>query len=91
MNEPPLSSHPPRFPALDVLRGVAILGMVFSGMLPRDVYWPGWMYHTQVGPPNFQFTPSVAGITWVDLVFPFTLGVMGISIYFTSKCIFWKI
>ncbi|MCS2795104.1 DUF5009 domain-containing protein [Bacteroides faecis] len=34
---------------------------------------PGWMYHAQVGPrSNFVFDGSIYGITWVDLVFPFS-------------------
>ena len=31
----------------------------------------------QVPPPSFRFDPSVPGITWVDLVFPFFLFSMG--------------
>jgi predicted acyltransferase len=76
----PKPSLAPRFPALDALRGISILGMVFSGMMPRDGYWPGWMYHAQVGPPDFSFHPTVPGITWVDLVFPFFLFAMGMAI-----------
>ncbi|PWJ43810.1 DUF5009 domain-containing protein [Sediminitomix flava] len=70
----------PRALALDALRGVAILAMVFSGMIPHDVQLPSWMYHAQVGPPDFKFTPNIPGITWVDLVFPFFLFAMGAAI-----------
>ena len=38
---------------------------------------PGWMFHCQTPPPTYQFDPANAGITWVDLVFPFFLFAMG--------------
>ena len=62
---------------LDALRGIAIIGMVFSGVFPHENPWPGYMFHAQVGPPEFLYTPEVPGITWVDLVFPFFLFTMG--------------
>lgn len=66
-----------RFLGLDALRGIAIVGMVFSGLFPHTNYWPKWMFHAQVGPPSFVYTPEIPGITWVDLVFPFFLFAMG--------------
>lgn len=63
--------------ALDVLRALAIVGMVFSGFIARDPGLPAWLFHAQVPPPAFAFDPSVPGITWVDLVFPFFLFSMG--------------
>jgi predicted acyltransferase len=64
--------------ALDALRGLAILAMLLSGQLPFDQNaLPAWMYHAQVPPPDFQWQRAVAGITWVDLVFPFFLFAMG--------------
>ena len=38
---------------------------------------PAWMFHAQTPPPSYAFNPDVAGITWVDLVFPFFLFTMG--------------
>ena len=38
---------------------------------------PAWMFHAQTPPPTYAFNPDVAGITWVDLVFPFFLFTMG--------------
>ena len=71
-------SKPERSSALDALRGIAILGMSLSGMLPGTL--PKWMYHAQVPGPDYKFDPSIAGITWVDLVFPFFLFAMGAAI-----------
>ena len=65
-----------RLPALDLLRGIAILAMIFSGVVPREIL-PAWMYHAQVGPPDHVFNPSLPGLTWVDLVFPLFLFCMG--------------
>lgn len=67
-----------RIISLDTLRGLAIFGMILSGLIPRTL--PGWMYHAQVPPPEFKFNPDVPGITWVDLVFPFFLFSMGAAI-----------
>lgn len=67
--------------ALDALRGLAILAMLLSGQLPFDRNaLPSWMYHAQVPPPLFEFQPTLPGITWVDLVFPFFLFSMGAAI-----------
>lgn len=68
-----------RLLALDALRGFAILTMV----LASAISWgnlPGWMYHAQLPPPNHVFNPTLPGITWVDLVFPFFLFAMGAAI-----------
>ncbi len=65
-----------RSSALDALRGLAIIGMVLSGTIAESL--PAWMYHAQVGPrSDFKFAPTIFGITWVDLVFPFFLFAMG--------------
>lgn len=63
--------------SIDLLRGLAIIGMVLAAVIPWTSEFPAWMYHAQVGPPNFQFNPNQPGITWVDLVFPFFLFAMG--------------
>jgi len=68
-----------RSSALDALRGLAIIGMVLSGTIAETL--PAWMYHAQVGPRSgFNFDPTIFGITWVDLVFPFFLFAMGAAI-----------
>ncbi|GGK62361.1 DUF5009 domain-containing protein [Rufibacter glacialis] len=82
-NAPAAEATKPAVPAsaralgIDALRGLAIIGMVFSGVFPHEAPWSGWMFHAQVGPPDFTYTPQVPGITWVDLVFPFFLFAMG--------------
>lgn len=65
--------------ALDAFRGMAILLMVLSSSIAFGIL-PGWMYHAQVPPPLHVFNPAKAGITWVDLVFPFFLFSMGAAI-----------
>jgi len=65
--------------SLDALRGLAILMMVLSGVIPFRLL-PGWMYHAQLPPPRHIFSPELAGITWVDLVFPMFLFAMGAAI-----------
>jgi len=73
--------------SLDALRGLAILGMCLSGIVPR--YLPNWMYHGYYP----QYLPDEAGVwqrvdnpwqfhdwsafTWVDWVFPMFLFAMG--------------
>jgi predicted acyltransferase len=66
--------------SLDALRGLAILAMVLSGSIAFGGVLPAWMYHAQVPPPLHKFDPSIPGITWVDLVFPFFLFSMGAAI-----------
>lgn len=68
--------------SLDALRGFAILTMILSGRIPFGVL-PGWMYHVQVPPPSHTFNPSIPGISWVDLVFPFFLFSMGAAFPFS--------
>lgn len=63
--------------SIDLLRGLAIIGMVLAAVIPWTKDFPAWMYHAQVGPPDFVFNPNNPGITWVDLVFPFFLFAMG--------------
>ncbi|MBX3096239.1 MAG: DUF5009 domain-containing protein [Fimbriimonadaceae bacterium] len=70
--------------ALDALRGIALLGMALSGMIPfgevNGRHLPSWMFHAQAPPPGHKLDPSTFGITWVDLVFPFFLFAMGAAI-----------
>lgn len=73
-------SLPKRADAVDALRGLAILGMNLSGVIPREGALPAWMYHAQTPPPSHIFNPNLAGLTWVDLVFPVFLLTMGISL-----------
>lgn len=69
----------PRAHALDALRGYAIITMVLSAMEAFSVL-PRWMYHAQVPPPDHVFDPTIYGITWVDIIFPFFLFSMGAAI-----------
>lgn len=69
----------PRSQALDALRGIAVLAMCLSGVVPYRSL-PAWMYHAQLPPPERVFRPEVPGITWVDLVFPFFLFSLGAAL-----------
>ncbi|MBY0477681.1 MAG: DUF5009 domain-containing protein [Chitinophagaceae bacterium] len=71
--------------SLDALRGFAILTMILSGAVAYGNVLPAWMFHAQVPPPLHKFDPSVPGITWVDLVFPFFLFSMGAAIPLSLK------
>ena len=68
--------------SLDVLRGLAIVGMVLSGTISRNPDLPAWLFHAQIAPPDFSFNSSLPEITWVDLVFPFFLFAMGMAFPF---------
>jgi len=70
----------PRAHALDVLRGAAVLLMIFAGVIPFDQPLPVWMYHAQEPPPYHNFNPNLPGMTWVDLIFPVFLFAMGAAI-----------
>lgn len=66
--------------SIDALRGFAILTMILSGSIAYGDILPAWMFHAQVPPPLHKFDATIAGITWVDLVFPFFLFSMGAAI-----------
>lgn len=80
-----------RSDALDSLRGLTIGMMVLCGTIITATFnpdgsltqvLPDWMAHCQV-PPGKDFDPSIYGITWVDLVFPFFLFSMGAAMPFS--------
>lgn len=70
-----------RADSLDTLRGLTIGMMILCGSIITTVL-PDWMAHCQV-PPGKGFDPSIYGITWVDLVFPFFLFAMGAAMPFS--------
>jgi len=74
------STKTKRINALDALRGLAVLAMVLSGVIPFNGTLPAWMYHAQFPPPTHQFNPKIAGLTWVDLVFPIFIFSLGTAI-----------
>lgn len=67
--------------SLDVLRGLAIVGMVLSSTIGAGL--PAWMHHAQEPPPDFAFHPEISGLTWVDVVFPLFLFAMGAAFPFS--------
>ena len=66
-----------RITSIDILRGIAIIGMIFCANIGFNSGLPAWMFHAQTPPPTYAFDPAAAGLTWVDLVFPFFLFSMG--------------
>lgn len=72
-----------RIAAIDILRGIAIFGMILCANIGWHSDLPAWMFHAQVPPPDYVFRPDVPGITWVDLVFPFFLFSMGAAFPFS--------
>ncbi|MDO3388222.1 DUF5009 domain-containing protein [Gilvimarinus sp. SDUM040013] len=61
--------------SIDVFRGITILTMVFVNELAGIANVPGWMKH---------LAADVDGMTFVDLVFPAFLFIVGMSIPFAS-------
>ncbi len=75
------AQRPRRALSLDALRGLAILGMVLSGLLPFfNNTLPPWMYHAQTPPPGHVYNAAIVGMTWVDLVFPLFLFALGAAV-----------
>ena len=68
--------------ALDALRGYAIVTMVLSATIASGIL-PAWMYHFQTPPPTHEYVEALAGLTWVDLVFPAFLFAMGAALPFS--------
>ncbi len=78
MSVKPVSVEKNRLFSLDILRGLAIFGMILSSQLPSAL--PRWMHHNQwFADGKLQI---VLGLTWVDIVFPFFLFAMGAAIPF---------
>lgn len=74
-----------RVVSIDVLRGIAIFGMILCGQIGWHSGLPAWMFHAQLPPPDYVFNPEVRGMTWVDLVFPFFLFSMGAAFPFAMN------
>lgn len=79
----PVNSKSERIASIDVLRGIAIFGMVLCAQIGWNSGLPAWMFHAQTPPPDYAFNPEVRGLTWVDLVFPFFLFSMGAALPFS--------
>lgn len=74
-----------RIASIDMLRGIAITGMVLCANIGFNSGLPAWMFHAQTPPPTYAFNPDVAGLTWVDLVFPFFLFPLGAALPFAMR------
>jgi heparan-alpha-glucosaminide N-acetyltransferase len=71
--QPSSSGSPGRIASIDVFRGLTILTMVFVNEIHYFKGVPGWMKHKPVG---------VDGMTFVDMVFPAFLFIVGMAIPF---------
>jgi predicted acyltransferase len=78
MTAPALSTKSSRLQSLDILRGLAIFGMIFSSYIPEGL--PRWMHHDQY--MNGDELVIILGLTWVDIVFPIFLFSLGMAIPF---------
>ncbi|MEA2544146.1 MAG: heparan-alpha-glucosaminide N-acetyltransferase, partial [Acidobacteriaceae bacterium] len=67
----PSTAVPSRVVSIDIFRGLTILVMIFVNDLAGVKDLPWWTYHL---PGN------VNGMTYVDMVFPFFLFIVGISL-----------
>lgn len=80
-----MSTASKRIASIDMIRGIAIVGMVLCANIGFNSGLPAWMFHAQTPPPTYAFNPDVAGLTWVDLVFPFFLFPMGAAFPFAMR------
>ena len=77
----PAIEKPPRIIAVDAMRGFVMLTMIYVNDLAGSDYTPWWMKHYS----DTGFGPN--GMTFVDLVFPSFIFLVGMSIplAFTSR------
>lgn len=62
---------PKRIVSIDIFRGLTILVMIFVNDVASVINIPGWLKH---------YPPAESGMTFVDLVFPAFLFIVGMSI-----------
>jgi heparan-alpha-glucosaminide N-acetyltransferase len=67
-----ISPDPSRIQSIDVLRGLIILAMLFVNDVAGVAGAPGWMKHV--------FPSTADGMTFVDVVFPAFLFIVGLSL-----------
>jgi predicted acyltransferase len=72
----PSQPRPPRVASIDIFRGLTLLVMIFVNQLAEIKGLPWWTYH---------MPPTANGMTYVDMVFPFFLFIVGISIPFAIR------
>ncbi|HEX4022290.1 MAG TPA: DUF5009 domain-containing protein [Acidobacteriaceae bacterium] len=64
-------SKPPRIASIDIFRGLTMLVMIFVNDLASVHGLPWWTYHMKA---------NIDAMTYVDMVFPFFLFIVGLSI-----------
>lgn len=78
----PQQPSPKRIASIDTLRGLTILTMLFVNNLESVPDAPGWMKHYQEIRPDGSINWHANGMTFVDLVFPAFLFLVGMAIPF---------
>jgi heparan-alpha-glucosaminide N-acetyltransferase len=68
---PALRRVPGRVVSIDIFRGLTMMVMIFVNQLGEMKGLPGWTYHMPA---------SANGMTYVDVVFPFFLFIVGMSV-----------
>lgn len=71
---PPPAARPPRMLALDVFRGITILGMLLVNNIALDTATPAQLVHAGWN----------AGLTFADMVFPWFLLAVGVAIPYSA-------
>lgn len=71
MSQEPIAGAPPRVLSIDIFRGLTMLVMIFVNDLAGVQGLPWWNYHIPSG---------VNGMTYVDVVFPAFLFIVGMAI-----------
>lgn len=51
-----------RIATIDMLRGIAIVGMILCANIGFNSDLPAWMFHAQTPPPTYAFNPDVPGM-----------------------------
>src|SRR5436853_5141755 len=74
------ASSTPRITSIDALRGLVMFTMIYVNDIAGSDHVPNWMVHF-----SDRHRDGVSGMTFVDLVFPAFLFIVGMSIPFALR------